>query len=337
MTALTGGLWGGWESGWVPLAQHGIWRATRCGATPLNQPSPDIILPLQLKMAALGGARCLKICRTALYRVFVSPLERPEAALGRGQLLSSAHVRSARSRLGVASQVRSYPGPRMGGRNNPRSTANDASEDMEREKRGIDRRFTTRKDIERSQKDRMPQDHEITDPRIMVLDNGVIEGPLSTRLVLSKLEATECLRMVKPYVPANPKAEPHPTPEEYALCEVLNKKEEYERKRELQDKKKAAAANKPKRKELEITWSIGGHDLDTKLRQMSGFLEKGWKVDLTIGVKRRGKPVDRKDMDVVVQKVRDAAEGAAAREAKPVQGEVGKTMRMYFEGRKMQG
>lgn len=266
----------------------------------------------------------------------MSPLERPEVTIPRRQLFPGAHVPAARGQIGIANQIRCYAVPRMGGRGNRQSVADDASEDMEREKRGIDRRFTTKKDIARSQRDRMPQDHEITDPRIMVRDNGVVEGPLSTRFVLSKLDASECLRMVKPYVPANPKAEPQPTPEEFALCEVVNKKEEYDRKKELKEKKKAAAATKPKRKELEITWSIGEHDLDTKMRQMSGFLEKGWKVDLTIGVKKRGKPVERKEMDAVVQRVREAAEGVAAREAKPSQGDVGRTLRMYFEGHKVQ-
>lgn len=262
----------------------------------------------------------------------MSSFERPDVTTARGQLFPVAHVPVARGRIGVANQIRCYAGPRMGGRNNPQSRAGEASEDMEREKRGIDRRFTTQRDIERSQRDRMPQDHEITDPRIMVLDNGAIEGPLATRYVLSKLDASECLRMIKPYVPANPKAEPKPTPEEFALCQVLNKKEEYDRKKELKEKKKATI--KPKRKELEVTWSIGEHDLDTKMRQMSGFLEKGWKVDLTIGVKKRGRPADRKEMDAVVQKIKDAAEGAAAREAKPAEGNVGKTLRMYFEGQK---
>ncbi|EGR49442.1 uncharacterized protein TRIREDRAFT_106640 [Trichoderma reesei QM6a] len=222
-----------------------------------------------------------------------------------------------------ASNLRPYKGGSKGG------SKGAPPEDPDDKDRGYDRRFTTQRDIEKSGRDRPPWDHEITDPQIMVIDNGSAEGPLSTRYVLTKLEPGESLRMVSPYVPAD---EEEGTPARFAVCKIVNKKDEYERQKALKERKKVGAAAKPKTKEMELTWAIGGHDLATKMRQMGGFLEKGMKVELLVGKKKGGRAVDADEAKDVLKKVKEEIERVGAREVKKAEGQVGGTMRLYLEG-----
>ncbi|KAF4120636.1 translation initiation factor IF-3 [Geosmithia morbida] len=195
------------------------------------------------------------------------------------------------------------------------------------EEEKIDRRYTLSDYMDKTGRDRLPRDHEITDPKIMVLDGGSVEGPLATRFVLTKLNDGESLRMVQPYVPAKGDA-----PVRYALCKIVDSEEAYRADKERKERKKKTA--KPKNKEVELSWSISEHDLLTKMRQVSGFLAKGYKVELVVGKKKGSRTVSEKDGQALVTKVKKEVEAAEGFEAKPAQGAVGATLRLYFEGKK---
>ncbi|POR35914.1 Translation initiation factor IF-3 [Tolypocladium paradoxum] len=278
-------------------------------------------------------SQCLYSSRRALYRVFISPAELPRVARVSAQhsprQLSSAWAVPRDGCIGH--QIRLYaakpsrPPPRSGGRGPGDAATRDP------DARGFDRRFTTQKDIERSGRDRPPQDHEITDPQIMVIDNGASEGPLATSFVLTKLEPDESLRMMQPYVPADPK-NGRPSAQ-LAVCKIVNKRDEYARQRQIRERRKAGDGGKPKTKELELTWAIGEHDLATKMRQMGGFLAKGMKVELMLGRKKGGKQVSGDEAADVLRRVRDEVAAHGGREGKPASGQVGGTMRLFLEGK----
>lgn len=281
--------------------------------------------------------QCLHNTRRALYRVFVPP---SEAAIGasRSGVRHQQQQQRPQPRPGrsIASrcqlQIREYATSKMPARGPRGETSVAARDRVAREQRGFDTRFTTQADIDRSGRDRPPRDHEITDPQIMVIDNGAMEGPLATPFVLTKLDqASESLRMISPYVPADAKnGRPKP---EFAVCKIVNKKDEYERQKQVKERKKAAAA-KPKTKELEFTWAISEHDLTTKLRQMGGFLDKGFKVDVLVAKKKGSRQqVSASEAEAVTKKIREEVVAQGAREAKPATGQVGATMRFYLEGK----
>ncbi|PNY26513.1 Translation initiation factor IF-3 [Tolypocladium capitatum] len=278
--------------------------------------------------------QCLCSSRRALYRVFVSPTELPRRAPVSAQhpprLLSSAWAGPQGACIGA--QLRLYGKPSRPPRSGDRGPGDAAARDPDA--RGFDRRFTTQQDIERSGRDRPPQDHEITDPQIMVIDNGASEGPLATSFVLTKLEPEESLRMVRPYVPADPK-NGRPSAQ-LAVCRIVNKRDEYARQQELKEKRKAGGGDggKPKTKELELTWAIGEHDLATKMRQLGGFLAKGMKVELMLGRKKGGKQVSGEEAADVARRVREEVAALGGREGKPASGQVGGTMRMFLEGKR---
>ncbi|KAJ4313537.1 hypothetical protein N0V84_009355 [Fusarium piperis] len=266
----------------------------------------------------MSSFSCLQSSRRALYRVFVSPHE----ALARQLLPAAGPTLSPirQNRLFSAS-----PAQLKAVRAAPESTTVDPDE------RGFDRRYTTKEDFVKSGRDRLPQDHEITDPKIMVFDNGNFDGPLLTRHVMSRIDASESLRMIQPYVPADPKED---KPVQYAVCKVVNKKDEYERLREKRERARVSKQTTAKSKELELSWGIGEHDLSTKLRQLGQFLGKGMKVEVILGYKKKSqKRVDEAAAADVLVKLKRGIEEVGAREYKAQSGDVGRTLRLYVEGK----
>ncbi|KAI9149587.1 translation initiation factor IF-3 [Paramyrothecium foliicola] len=269
----------------------------------------------------MKGTQCLFNSRHALYRVFVSSSERTRIQLVARQPSPLPHVPAAYP-LGLSS-ARAF----VTGRRPPRKPRQSGVDDGEERTR-----YTTAEKIQQSGRSRPPQDHEITDPKIMVIDNGETEGPLSTRLVMSKLEPGESLRMIQPYKPAT-----NESPVEFAVCKIVNKRDEYVRQQELKERKRAdhqagRTASK-KLKEVDLTWIIGPNDLGTKLRQMSQFLQKGMKVEVVIARKKRTREASADEAANVLRKVREEIETQGFREAKPAEGEVGASMRLYLEGK----
>lgn len=221
-------------------------------------------------------------------------------------------------------------GARGGGFGRPPPRRNPVDED---DVRGFDRRYTTREDIEKMGRDRPPQDDEITDPYIMVVGRGPgAEGPLSPQHVLDDIQPEASLRMIQPYVPADP--ETGRWRAQLAICKVVNKRDEYIRQRQLKEQRRAdAAAGKGKSKALDLSWSIGDHDLGIKLQQMGKFLAKGIKVEMTVERKKGGKKATLEEAAALVKRVREAAEAQGGREKGEGVGELLRTLKLEFESR----
>lgn len=259
--------------------------------------------------ATMKPSQCLYSSQRALYRVFVRPTATSQlpalAALPRLPARTYAIVRKRRdNRLGLS------------------AAAQVAAEGN----RSHDPRFTTELTIQRSGRSRLPQDHEITDPQIMVHDNDVVEGPLRTQFVLTRVEPHESLRMVSPYVPATKE-----TPQKFAVCRIVDKKAEFEKaklaKAKEQEKKQRAA----KDKELEVNWGIGPNDLQTKIGTLARLMEGPVKVTVKFGRKKGSKTkLEYADMEELVRKVREQISEMGAREHKPAEGFIGKTMMLHF-------
>lgn len=199
---------------------------------------------------------------------------------------------------------------------------------QERQERGDDyvNPYKTLEEYEKTDRSRLPQDFEITDPKIMVINNGNIEGPIPTQIALRRLSEEESLRMFQAYSPGDPKKG---IPMSYAMCKVVNKRDEYARQRELKERKRVSKATESRHKELEMNWGIGENDLDNKLKRLETFLGKGWKVDLIFGKKRK-KEVDEKEIMDMLNKVKKWVKEAGAREYREMEGEPGKKMTIHL-------
>jgi translation initiation factor IF-3 len=177
-----------------------------------------------------------------------------------------------------------------------------------------DPRFTTAASVERSGRSRLPRDHEITDPQIMVHEKEMIEGPLRTQFVLTKIEPYESLRMVTPYVPATKEE-----PQKFAVCRIVNKKDEVAKEKRSREGKQKVI--KVKEKTIEVNWGIDTNDLRTKFIAMKKLFDGPAKVTVRFGKKKgsKAKP-DYNDQKALVQKVIEEVIKMGGREMRPMEG-----------------
>ena len=259
--------------------------------------------------------------RRALSRVFLTPTSTSQAPGTFSQLSRTRNDRFRTSQNAFESRCFATTPTRA----RRRVDAEEAEQQTLREAQ-IDPRYTTDQYMEKTGRDRLPRDYEITDPLIMVLEGNAIEGPLNTKFVMTRLKSNESLRMAKPYKPRDPKTG---DPVEYALCKIVDKLEDYKAAKEAKEKKKLKA--KPKTKEVELSWGISENDLQTKLQVLGGFLEKGIKVEIAIGKKKKGKEVELSDCKTVLKAIRKEIESKGGFEPKEASGELGETMRLSVQ------
>lgn len=196
----------------------------------------------------------------------------------------------------------------------------------------IDRRWTTKATLERTGRERWPWDYEITDPQIMVYDNGTVEGPLDTKFVLTKIQSHESLRMVTPYEPADPKTG---KPEKFPLCKIVEKDAEFKKKREVEARQKAEKARDKsgKVKQFDLSWTSTDHDIANKVKRIVESLSKGYSVEVNLSSKKKGKKKDLSGIDFghVLKQAKDGIEAGGAKEKKKQTGELGETIKLSYE------
>ncbi|KAM0328559.1 hypothetical protein ACHAQA_004966 [Verticillium albo-atrum] len=272
-------------------------------------------------------ARCVNNSQTALYRVFVSPIESLETTIASRSLIlarSDSRPRWALSAFqpSVSRHISSTPSltapPRPVGPTGPGG------------RRG------------KVAPDRLPQDLEIKDKKIMLIDEQTgIKGPFHTRSIFEDLEEGYSLRMIK--AAPSPGAAKKPSPESgrpppkaeppFAVCKIVHREEERLRVLAQTKEKKAKERQAGKLKEIELNWAIAANDLDIRMGKLRDFLEKGWRVDVTLAKKKGARKATTEEMNGVVKAVTAAVEEIpGARERKPREGELGKSFRIYVEG-----
>lgn len=165
----------------------------------------------------------------------------------------------------------------------------------------------------------------------MIYENGTIEGPHSTQFVLTKIEPHESLRMVTPYLPANPEKG---TQQKYPLCKIVEKDAEFKKAREAQQAKKSEKANNRggKAKEFDINWASTDHDTAIKVKRISDVLAKGYAVTVTLSSRKKKKrDVSTIDYEHVLKQLKDGVEAGGGKMKKPQDGELGETVKLWYE------
>ncbi|GJD01173.1 translation initiation factor IF-3 [Colletotrichum higginsianum] len=158
----------------------------------------------------------------------------------------------------------------------------------------------------------------IRDRQVLVVDeNNKLTGPHETRRVLQSLDPeTQSLRMV-----SRPGPNPAPDQPRFAICRVVDKRVEKEREKVQEKARKETARKLARFKVLELNWAIAPHDLGHRMKQMKGFLEKGYKVEVLFAKKKGSRRATRDEAEALVQAVRDAvAEVGGAKEWKESEG-----------------
>lgn len=94
------------------------------------------------------------------------------------------------------------------------------------------------------------------------------------------------------------------------------------RDKENQIRQQELAKRDKKPKQIELNWAISENDLNLKLKQMEGFLEKGKTVEFILAAKKRQRKATEEEGTKLLNKIRQTLEDIGAKEAKPMQGEV---------------
>ncbi|MCJ1407593.1 hypothetical protein MMC19_001664 [Ptychographa xylographoides] len=122
----------------------------------------------------------------------------------------------------------------------------------------------------------------------------------------------------------------------FPVCKILNKKEE--RERQKRRAKAAKSQTKMMPKKLELSWAIGAHDLEHRMRRVQDFIDDGRRVDVVIGAtlrKGQAKKAEKIERKVAFETMRNIEIGLkgvqGAKEYRPREGFVGGLVTIYVE------
>ena len=180
---------------------------------------------------------------------------------------------------------------------------------------------------------RPPRDEEIRAYRVVLVEDGKLSQPVSLLDALNSREKDErgrATQFLQEVASAN-RDEERP----YPICKMIDRKHEREIEMAKQKEKKVI---KKQEKQLEINWTINDNDLGHRLGKLREFLEKGLKVEMMFGVKRKGwrqrRQASEEDTRTLVDKIKKTMEAVeGAREWKPMSGKLGGQAVLHFEGK----
>lgn len=150
---------------------------------------------------------------------------------------------------------------------------------------------------------------------------GRLEPPERLKNVLASIPRPE--NFLLQVVPGDLEAPP--------ICKVINRRDQNQKERTKA--KEMAARKRSEPKQVELNWSIDNHDLSHRLKQMSGFLGKGRKVDIVLKKKRGKRVASKEEIEHVMDSVKEAIEAADAVEHKPMDGQPGRELWMFVKRR----
>ena len=189
--------------------------------------------------------------------------------------------------------------------------------------------------VEKPRPDRPPRDEEIKAFKVYLVqpEDNRLAGPVPTFEVLQSRQRDEKGRFTQFLQEVGPmnveEGRYHP------ICKMFDKKAA----RELElARKKASKEKKIQTKQLEINWSVSDNDLSHRLGRLKEFLEKGWKVEILFGTKRKGwmgrREASQEEIRKVLDRIRRAVgEVDGAREWRAMQGKEGGEAKLSFEGK----
>jgi translation initiation factor IF-3 len=171
-------------------------------------------------------------------------------------------------------------------------------------------------------KRRLPRDDEIKSWSVsLVSEEGKLNEPRSTADILSSIDRkTHSLVVVVPGEPGVP-----------PICKIMNKQAMREA-----EKAKTKASKNPGAtiKTIELNWAIDGNDLGHRLNKVKEFLSKGFKVEVALAEKRKGRKATEEEAEGLLRKIREAVkEVDGAKETKPMEGKLLKPATLYAEGK----
>ena len=160
-------------------------------------------------------------------------------------------------------------------------------------------------------------------------ETGKLGEPVVTREVLRSLDLkTQLLMMVAESVdmPGG----------KWPVCRVVDRRETEQKERA---KARELRQQSVMEKELELNWTIAAHDLALKMRQLRAFLDKGFRVTVTLWKKKKkggGRDPSAEEAKKLLADVDEVIAGVpGVKEVKEREGTVGNTIKIVLQGQKV--
>ncbi|PVH89512.1 hypothetical protein DL98DRAFT_116 [Cadophora sp. DSE1049] len=203
----------------------------------------------------MRSSRCVFSSATALHRVFIAPIE----------LQSKLQVHVQVRQLSFTSTTLAPLRSRL--QSQPQCGVSNSN---------VQKRHVS---LHVAEKSRLPRDDEIKAYSVTLVDpDGKLTDPRATSSILSRIDRkTESLVVI---VPGSPGVPP--------ICKILNKQAMRVAEKA---KLKAARGTGVTQKTMELNWAIGRGDLGHRMGKLRGWLEKGWRVEVVIAGKKKGRKV----------------------------------------------
>jgi len=243
----------------------------------------------------MRGSRCAFSTAAALHKVFIAPIEHVPAR--QSQLRFGRRTFSSTSTSTLLLQF-SARAPRLPLPHQQKCYASSAAV-----------------------KSRLPRDDEIKSWSItLVGEDGKLQDAQPTLDVLDSIDRKKDSLVV--VVPGEPGVPP--------ICKIMNK----EAMRLAEKARLKGAKSGVTEKTIELNWAIDGNDLNHRMIKMKGFLQKGYRVEVVLGAKRKGRKATAEEAEALIAKVRAAvAEVEGTKESKPVDGKILGVLTLQFDGK----
>ncbi|KAL3456896.1 translation initiation factor IF-3, C-terminal domain-containing protein [Aspergillus heterothallicus] len=163
------------------------------------------------------------------------------------------------------------------------------------------------------------KDEAIKAPYVrLVNENGSLDPPERLADILRSIERPENF-----VIQLSPKSRTGEPP----VCKIVNRTLLREAERAAaKAAREAARASKVSVKQMELNWAIDNNDLTHRLKQITTFLEKGAKVEITLMRKKHKRLPTVEEVKSVIDKVLQTVKDAGAVQTKPMEGEPGKRL-----------
>jgi translation initiation factor IF-3 len=178
-------------------------------------------------------------------------------------------------------------------------------------------------------KQRLPRDDEIQYAKVHIVeDDNKLSPPRYTSDILHSIDRkTESLVIVA--LPSPPDPDSYVSP--YPICKIQSKQALREAEKARKKKPDIPSATV---KTVELNWAIDPHDLKHRLERVKDFLSKGWRVDIMMAGKKRGRKATTEEAEALVTKVKQAlSEVDGSKEWKTMEGKVGGAATIFAEGK----
>jgi translation initiation factor IF-3 len=162
----------------------------------------------------------------------------------------------------------------------------------------------------------------------IVSEDNKLSPPQYTSSVLNSLDRQNETLVMVAMADSNPDSDSGMTP--YPICRIQSKKALREAEKTRQKKKELPSATV---KTIELNWAIDSHDLQHRLQRVKDFLSKGWRVDVVMARKKRGRKATPEEMKTLMEKVREAMkEVKGSKEWRDMEGNLGAVATIYLVG-----